>query len=132
MDTKLLQHGMFSWFELMTEDVATAKNFYSDLLGWTTEDQEMANGATYTVISNNGEQIAGIMETPEQAKQMGAPPNWGSYISVDDVDAAAAKAEEMGATILVPLMDIPQVGRMVTIQDPTGAVVSLMQYVEQS
>lgn len=132
MDSKLMQHGMFSWFELMTEDVAAAKNFYTELLGWDSEDQEMANGAIYTTFSNKGEQIAGAMETPEQAKQMGAPPNWGSYISVEDVDAAAAKAEEMGATILVPLMDVPQVGRMCTIQDPTGAVVSLITYVEPS
>ena len=36
MDEKLMRHGAFSWFELMTTDVPAAKKFYSDLLGWKT------------------------------------------------------------------------------------------------
>lgn len=131
MDEKLMKQGMFSWFELMTEDVPAARSFYTELLGWSAEEQDMGEGATYTIFSNNGEQIAGLFQTPEQARQMGTPPSWGTYITVDDVDAAVRKAEELGAKILVPLMDIPQVGRMVTIQDPTGAVISLMTYVER-
>jgi predicted enzyme related to lactoylglutathione lyase len=38
MDEKLMRHGAFGWFELMTTDVPAAKKFYSDLLGWTTRD----------------------------------------------------------------------------------------------
>lgn len=130
MDTKLMQHGMFSWFELMTEDVPKARKFYTSLLGWSAEEQDMGPAGTYTVFSNNGEQVAGAMHTPDQAKEMGVPPNWGLYISVDDIDSVAAKAEEMGANILVAPFDVPQVGRMCTIQDPTGAVISLAQYTE--
>jgi hypothetical protein len=121
---------MFSWFELMTEDVPAARDFYTKILGWEFEEMDMGPAGTYTVFKNNGEQVAGLMQTPDKAKEMGAPPNWGSYITVDDVDAVAAKAEEMGGTILVPLTDVPQVGRMCTVQDPTGAVISFITYVE--
>ena len=62
----------------------------------------------YTVGKVGEEGIAGIMPIPAQAQ--GVPPNWGVYVTVDDVDATAGKAEELGATILVPPTDIPNVG----------------------
>lgn len=121
------QNGAFSWYELMTEDAATAKQFYAELLGWETEDVPMENG-TYTIVKLGDQQIGGIMDIPPQAKEMGVPPNWGIYIAVDDVDASAARAQELGATALVPPTDIPGVGRYSTIQDPQGAVISIITY----
>jgi uncharacterized protein len=57
----------------------------------------------------------------------GMPSFWNNYISVDNVDEMAAKAEKLGAKITMPAMDVLDSGRMVTIQDPTGAPVSLWQ-----
>lgn len=131
MDTRLMKHGMFSWNELLTEDVAAASRFYTELLGWEAEEQEMDTGP-YTLFKVDGEQVAGLMQLPEQAKQMGAPPNWGSYITVDDADAVAAKVEELGGKILVPPTDIPALGRFCTFQDPQGAVISVINYVYDS
>ena len=54
-----------------------------------------------------------------------------SYITVDDVDALAAKVTELGGQVLFGPQDIPTVGRFVTIQDPTGAAVSLIQFPKQ-
>ncbi len=122
------QQGAFSWNELLTKDVAAAKEFYSQLLGWETEEMPMEEG-TYTILKVGDEQVGGIMTMPPQAEQMGAPSYWGAYITVDDVDATAAKAQELGATTLVPPTDIPQVGRFSTIQDPQGAVISIIKYV---
>ena len=122
------QQGAFSWNELLTKDVAAAKEFYSQLLGWETEDMPMEEG-TYTILKVGDEQVGGIMTIPPQAEQMGAPPSWGTYITVDDVDTTAAKAQELGATTLVPPTDVPGVGRFSTIQDPQGAVVSIIKYV---
>jgi predicted enzyme related to lactoylglutathione lyase len=56
------------------------------------------------------------------------PPSWGTYITVDDVDATAAKAKELGGTVLVEPQDIPEVGRFCVIKDPQGAVFSAMTY----
>jgi predicted enzyme related to lactoylglutathione lyase len=63
MDEKLMKHGAFSWFELMTTDVGAAKTFYSKLFGWTTKDMPMEN-MSYTVVQVDGEDVAGIMPMP--------------------------------------------------------------------
>ncbi len=66
----------------------------------------------YTVVKVGDEAVGSIMAIPPQAE--GTPPNWGGYVTVDDVDATARKAEELGAKILVPLTDIPNVGRFLS------------------
>ncbi len=120
-------NGAFSWSELMTTDVEEAKKFYTELLGWTTEDMSVA-GMTYSVVKCGAQEIGGIMAIPEQAK--GTPPNWGTYVTVDDVDATAKKAQELGAKTVVPLTDIPDVGRFYAFQDPQGAIISVISYLK--
>jgi predicted enzyme related to lactoylglutathione lyase len=120
------QQGAFSWFELMTTDVDVAKKFYTNPFGWNTEDMTMGD-MNYTVVKVGEESLGGIMSTPPQAE--GTPPNWGVYVTVDDVDATARKAEELGGKVLVPPTDIPNVGRFSMLQDPQGAVISAITYV---
>jgi len=57
MDNNLLKHGAFSWFELMTTDVPAAKNFYTKLLGWKTQDMPMEN-MDYTVVKVDDDDVA--------------------------------------------------------------------------
>jgi predicted enzyme related to lactoylglutathione lyase len=125
MNEVFKQHGAFSWCELMTTDVAAAKAFYGKLFGWKTEDISMP-GTTYTVIKAGGSEIGGIMATPQES--LGMPPAWGTYVTVDDVDATAKAAGELGARLLVPPTDIPDVGRFCVIQDPQGAAISAITY----
>jgi predicted enzyme related to lactoylglutathione lyase len=125
MSTVSETNGAFSWTELLTSDVAGARKFYGRLLGWQFDDMPMKDG-TYTVISAGGQKIGGIMVTPPEAK--GMPPTWGSYITVDDVDARAQDVKTLGGKILVPPTDIPGVGRFSVIQDPQGATISLITY----
>src|SRR5688572_387976 len=113
------QHGVFSWCELMTTDVDAAKKFYTQLLGWTTEDMPMMEGMTYTIIKAGDLEIGGMMSVPPQ--NAGMPPCWGTYVTVDDVDATAHRAEQLGAKTLIPPTDIPHVGRFHVFQDPQGA-----------
>jgi predicted enzyme related to lactoylglutathione lyase len=125
MDEKLMKHGAFSWFELMTTDADAAKSFYSQLLGWTTKDMPMGD-MNYTVASVEGEDVGGMMPMPPDAGEM--PPSWGIYITVNDVDATVSKAKELGGKILVEPRDIPEVGRFCVIQDPQGACFSAITY----
>jgi predicted enzyme related to lactoylglutathione lyase len=115
------QHGGFSWFELMSSDVEAAKKFYAGLFGWNTEDMSMGD-MNYTVVKVGEEGLGGMMTVPPQAE--GTPPHWGVYVTVDDVDATAARAEKLGGKILVPPTDIPTVGRFSVLQDPQGALIS--------
>ena len=125
MDEKLKRHGSISWSELMTSDVAGAKKFYSELFGWKFEDMPMEN-MDYTVVSVNDDEVAGMMPFPPDSPPM--PPNWGLYITVDDVDATAEQASGMGAKIVMPPQDIPEVGRFCVMQDPQGAFISIITY----
>lgn len=126
MDEKLLKHGVFSWFELMTSDVEGAKDFYSSLFGWTTEAMEMENGMTYNVVKAAGEEAGGIMAAPREAGSM--PPAWGIYVTVKDVDETASKVQDLGGKVLMGPQDIPEVGRFCVIMDPQGAVISAITY----
>jgi uncharacterized protein len=51
-----------------------------------------------------------------------------SYVTVDNVDAIAKNAQELGGKILMGPQDIPTVGRFCVIQDPQGAVISAITY----
>jgi predicted enzyme related to lactoylglutathione lyase len=126
MDKKLLKHGMFSWFELMTSDVAAAKKFYKGLFGWKMVAMNMP-GMKYSVVSVGKDEVAGIMPLPPKApKKM--PPQWGVYVTVDDVDATAKKTVKLGGKVLMPPTDIPGVGRFCVVQDPQGAMLSVITY----
>jgi predicted enzyme related to lactoylglutathione lyase len=58
----------------------------------------------------------------------GMPPMWGTYVTVDNVDSTLEKCTALGGKVIVPPMDVPNVGRMAVIQDPQGAVLNVMTY----
>ena len=62
------------------------------------------------------------------AEREGDAPAWGSYITVDDVDAVVARVAGLGGRVLLAPTDIPTVGRFATIVDPQGATISLITY----
>ena len=127
MDEQFKKQGFFSWCELMTTNVEEAKVFYTRLFGWDLTEMHMGTDcADYTLIKADDEKIGGIMAMPSEAK--GMPPSWGAYVTVDDVDAVAESAVELGGKVLVPPKDIPGVGRFCVLQDPQGAVISAITY----
>ncbi len=118
-------HGAFSWSELTTSDPAAAARFYGEVFGWTVKDPDPDMGG-YRVIAVGEAAIAGIMAPPPSAPP--APPHWGGYVTVKDVDATLERVTSLGGQVLVPPMDIPNVGRMGVFQDPQGAVLNVIQY----
>jgi predicted enzyme related to lactoylglutathione lyase len=119
--------GAFSWNELTTTDPAAAGQFYGKLFGWSVKDMGAAMG--HYLMANVGEHgVAGIMSNPPDAPAM--PPHWGSYVTVASVEQTLEKATSLGGKVLMPGMDIPGVGRMAVLQDPQGAVLSVMAYSE--
>jgi len=122
------QHGAFSWNELMTSDIKGAKSFYSKMFSWQLEDfdKEMP----YTVAKINDQESAGMMSMPPEAS--GMPPMWGAYVTVDDVEASAKQAVELGGKILLEARDIPDVGRFCVIGDPQGAALTIITYFDKT
>ncbi|AGW12302.1 VOC family protein [Megalodesulfovibrio gigas] len=122
-----VSHGMINWSELMTTDPARARAFYGELLGWTFEDYPSC-GCQYAIVKVGERVIGGIMDMPPEALELGAPPNWGCYITVDDVDVTVDKAKALGAQAIIEPRNIPEVGRFAVIRDPQGAVISFISY----
>lgn len=117
--------GAVSWCELMTDDEERAAEFYTAILDVPTKPMPMGEGAhPYLLLGPDGNEGAGIMKkTPE----MDPMPNvWGVYFEVADCDATAAKAQELGGSILNPPTDI-QPGRFAMIADPQGVVVGVIK-----
>lgn len=126
MNDVFKQHGAFSWTELMTTDPEAAKDFYGELFHWQMKDMPMEE-MTYTVLGPSAErEMGGLMKLPPDAE--GCPPHWGVYVTVDDVDATAQKAVQLGGKLMVPPRDIPNVGRFCVIQDPQGATLAAITY----
>lgn len=117
-------HGMFCWNELMTRDTAAAEKFYTGLLGWKAVDSGMPD-MKYTLLKVGDKDAGGMMDMPPDVPKE-VPSHWMAYITVDDVDALAKKTVELGGQVLHGPQDVPKVGRFSIIQDPTGAVVSLI------
>ena len=116
-----------TWNELLTNDTARAKDFYTKLFGWAAK----AHGepVEYTEFILDDKAFAGMMSIQPQMGPM--PPNWGVYFAVDDCDAMAQKATSLGARTFVPPTDIENVGRFSVIQDPQGAVFSIIKLTPQ-
>lgn len=118
-------HGVPSWIECLTPDVAAAAAFYRDLFGWTVQTVPMP-GMEYTIFSNQGAVVAGMMApTPDM---VGIPPHWSTYITVDDVDRAVREATTHGGSVTYPAMDVPGTGRMAGITSPQGVMFSVIHY----
>lgn len=113
--------GTFSWTDLTTTDQAAAKEFYASLFGWQSNDLPVGDDFFYSMQLVGDQVVAAISPQPEQQREMGAPPVWNSYVTVESADAAVERAKELGATVHAPAFDVMQAGRMAVIQDPQGA-----------
>jgi predicted enzyme related to lactoylglutathione lyase len=120
-------HGRFCWYELMTSDREAAKPFYGSVVGWGSQEVPSA-GIPYSLFTAPGGPVAGLMDLPGPT----APLAWLGYVAVDDVDATAAQATGLGATIRMPPTDIPGIGRFAVFSDPQGATVALFHPVPGS
>ena len=108
-----MKPGNFSWNELMTSATDKAAAFYAKLFGW--EPAPMP-GMAYTVFKNAGNYAGGMLQAGD-----GRPTMWVPYVTVADTDASAAAAQKLGAKVCMEPTDIPGVGRIAVITDPTGA-----------
>lgn len=119
--------GTFCWVELGTTDGEAAKRFYTGLFDWSFTDNPIGPEMVYTMLKRDGKDVGALYKMDAAMTSHGIPPNWLSYVSVDNTDNATAKARELGATILKEPFDVFDFGRMAVIQDPTGAVFALWQ-----
>jgi hypothetical protein len=108
--------------ELNSTDVAKAKGFYGKLFDWVLEDTPMGD-LDYTVIKVGKGTGGGIM----QQLIPGAGSAWLPYVGVDDIKASTKKAQSLGAKVMKDVTEVPGMGWLSIIVDPTGALFGLWQ-----
>jgi len=113
----------FVHVELHSNDLKTARDFFSKLFGWKLEDMPMPGMGTYTMIGV-GEGTGGGMTVNEQK---GVPSHWLAYVGVDDINASTKKAKQLGAKIMLDVTPVADMGFMSIIVDPSGAALGLWQ-----
>jgi len=113
----------FVHVELHTNDLARAREFYSKLFDWKLQEMPMPGGGTYTTIDVGSGTGGGMMTN----QAPGTPPHWSAYVGVDDIRASTKKARDLGAKVVVDVMEVGEYGTMSVIVDPTGATLAMWQ-----
>lgn len=116
--------GRFTWFELLTTDLAAARAFYREVLGWQTRP---AGTADHDVWMAGDGPVGGLRALPERSRVRGAPPNWLGHIAVASVEIAARRLIALGAVQLGPLQQRAEVGRFAIVRDAQGAVLAVCE-----
>ncbi|MGW4473237.1 VOC family protein [Nonomuraea sp. NPDC004354] len=121
-DTKGLdlvtEQGSLAWAELHVSDPAAVQPFYQAVFGWRVETVPMGP-MDYIVISTaegDDASFGGLAPLGE-----GDAPHWLPYFEVADCDATLARAQELGATVVMPAESVEGVGRFAAVDDPFGA-----------
>jgi predicted enzyme related to lactoylglutathione lyase len=122
------ENHSYCWADLITGDRVGAKQFYEQLFGWRIFPGAGKDESTYLHIAMGEQGIAGIQ--PEAMHKPGVPPHWTPYFMVADADQATAKAQELGAAVYAPPMDVGEGLRIAVLADPQGAVFSLFSTVK--
>jgi len=111
--------GALVWNELASPDLESSKTFYGGLFGW--EIAPFEGSPTPYLAIKNGDANNGGMRPLDPP---GMPPHWLAYFGVEEIDAALAKAKELGGEVLAGPIDI-QMAKLGVVRDPQGAVFAL-------
>ena len=118
--------GAPCWVDLMTSDTEQSAAFYERLFGWTADEPAEGFGG-YFNFRKDDVRVAGCMQW--QADMPGsAPANvWSVYLATDDARKTVELASAHGGEVIVPAMDVGDLGTMAVVSDPSGAVIGMWQ-----
>ncbi len=105
--------GTFCWVDLSTGDLEGAIAFYEALFGWGAEVEATPSGGSFAAFLLDGRRVAGGFE--------GKRTEWLSYVTVEDAEASAARADDLGADVIAGPRDVDGLGRVAYLADPLGA-----------
>ena len=128
MEVTKHQPGMFSWADMPVLDIEKAQAFYTRLLDVDASSTPVGPGMAYVVLNKAGKSCCALYPvTEEQMQQRGGRSWWLSYFTVEDADATAARAKELGGAVFAGPFDVFDAGRLAIIQDPPGAMFAVWQ-----
>lgn len=121
-DLEKTPFGSWYWNELWTPDAKRALAFYESTFDYDHDTMSMGEQGDYFILKTSKPR-GGIFQSPDDK----IPARWLPYVHVEDCDASAAKATELGATVFMPATDIPGVGRFAAMFDPQGAAIAIIR-----
>jgi predicted enzyme related to lactoylglutathione lyase len=124
---KTSEDNALLWVELHVPDPEAAISFYRGLFGWRSQEMQPP-GMTYRVLSiRDGDQQEGSFGgvAPLQGEQ--EETRWVPYFAVADADTTVTAVRENGGTVLMPATDVPDVGRIAWLADPSQAVFAVLK-----
>lgn len=122
--------GKFCWNELSTSNVKAAQEFYGKIFGWEFVELDLGNGMLYTKIKSGEDEFGGMWQIPSDQKDQ-IQPHWMAYITVDNLEKTLKQAEDLGATVKMPITKAGDYGRFAIIADPTGAPIAFWECVSR-
>jgi predicted enzyme related to lactoylglutathione lyase len=117
----------FVHIELNSTDAPRARKFYQGLFDWNLSDMQMGNGQTYTMVDVGKNPGGGIGGGMQPQMMPGAPSAWLSYVGVENLSQTVARARSLGGQVFEERIDVPGMGALAIIADPTGAVLGLWE-----
>lgn len=123
--TRRLQspRGVPCWADLWTSDVAGARTFYPELLGWEAQEPSSDFGG-YFMFTRQGVPVAGGLG---DMGNMRASNSWRVYLATDAIRATVEAASAAGALVILEPTPVGDLGWQAVLQDPGGIPVSLWQ-----
>lgn len=118
--------GQIGWIDLTVSDATAVRDFYQSVTGWTPSPVEMGGYQDFCMLPpGEGQPVAGICHA--RGQNIGLPPVWLVYITVDDLDQSIRRCEELGGKVVRPTTDMGASGRFCVISDPAGASCALFE-----
>lgn len=118
--------GLVPWADLTVPDAESVKEFYRKVVGWSVTEVDMGGYADFCMNEpKSGQAVAGICHA--RGVNAPLPPVWLVYITVADVEQAAAVARELGGHILHGPTPMGPQGRYCVVRDPAGAIAALYE-----
>jgi predicted enzyme related to lactoylglutathione lyase len=114
--------GKFVWADLVTDDTAAAREFYSGLFGWTFHDL-----GGYLVAANEERPLGGMFQRPRPADRPQAKPRWFGYISVANVEKTRQKVVKAGGQVLASPRKLRGRGEQAIFADAEGALFGIIK-----
>jgi uncharacterized protein len=111
-------------FEVPSEDVEKAQEFYREVFDWKFEKDEYTDyWMIYTKDEQDNDGLAGGL----YKKGVDQPIGVMNYIDADDIAGTLKKIEKKGGKVIVPQSPIPKVGYFGIFQDPSGNTFGLFK-----
>jgi predicted enzyme related to lactoylglutathione lyase len=118
--------GAIAWIDLTVDAAQEVRDFYQEVVGWTSGDVEMGGYADFTLHPpGGGDPVAGVCHARGPNAEL--PAQWLIYVTVADLDRSLAKCQARGGSVLAGPKGMGSAGRYAVIRDPAGAVAALIE-----